>query len=198
MCHEPGIAADEVGESRCEAAEPDPPRGAGVRRGIGPGAQLLDIDVAVQLHIAHGRIGALVANRHVDLVAAQFEAGLVEAETVREIEAAADAQAHRLDAVLVPVQLGQVLAEGLGQAVEAVGPGRMQRRDDLVLAVEAGDVVGAGEDDALDAVLARRFVQVVGADDVAGEEAADRGRSDETEFRVPANVMASVSRGRVV
>ena len=46
--------------------------------------------------------------------------------------------------------------------------------DGLALPVEADDMVGAGEDDPLDAVLARRLVEVVGADDVGLQDRLER------------------------
>ena len=72
--------------------------------------------------------------------------------------------------VAVKVETRQVFTEGLAQAIKTIRAGRVVRGDGLVLAVEAGDVVGAGEDDALHAVEARRFVEVVGADDVGLQE----------------------------
>ena len=56
----------------------------------------------------------------------------------------------------------------------AVGPHRIARVDDLVLAIEAGDVVRAGEDDPAHAVPARRFVEVVHADDVGLQDRLER------------------------
>ena len=82
----------------------------------------------------------------------------------------ADAQADRLDAVAVPVELGQVFAEAFAEAIEPVGAHGVAWADDLVLAIEAGDVVAAGKDDALDAVGSRRLVQVDHADDVARKD----------------------------
>ncbi len=108
-------------------------------------------------------------------------------------EAGADAHGDGLQAVLVPVELGEVLAEALGQTVEGVRAARGVDRDEGVVSPRAGGVadrvVGGGEDDAPHALLAGRLVQVVGALDVGLEDLVERrleGDSREVDDRVDA------------
>ena len=74
----------------------------------------------------------------------------------------------------VEVQLREVFAERLRQAVQAIGLGRRAGGNHLVLAVEAGHVVRAREHHAAHARLARGLVQVVGADDVGRQDRLPR------------------------
>jgi hypothetical protein len=104
-------------------------------------------------------------------------------------ERRADAQAHGLEPVAVEVELRQVLAEGLAQAVVAVGALGLRGVDGLALGVEAGDVVRAGEHDAPHAVHAGRLVDMVGADDVGREhilEAVFGGHAAQVHHRLHA------------
>ena len=114
------------------------------------------------------------AGHHEALEIVVAQPGGEHAPVLRLGERRADAQAHRLQAVAVEVEARQVLAERLAQAVVAVGPHRIAGANDLVLAIEAGDVVRAREHDPADAVLARRFVEVVHADDVGLQDRLER------------------------
>src|SRR6187399_1121689 len=133
------------------------------RRGVVPPGRRVVGD-AVDDAAADDRRGEAGDDEALEVVVA--EPGGEHAAVLRFGERRADAQAHRLDAVAVEVEAGDVLAERLAEAVVAVGPHRRGRVDDLVLPVEAGDVVRAREDDAPDAVPACRFVEMPDADDV--------------------------------
>ncbi len=98
-------------------------------------------------------------------------------------EAGADADGHGLDAVQVPVEGGEVLAEPLGQPVVSVRAARGVHRDERAgldrsgrgARGEAHGVVAGGEHDAAHALFADGLVKVVRALDVGAQDLLERG-----------------------
>ncbi len=80
-----------------------------------------------------------------------------------------NADAHRLDAIVVEVELRHILAEGLRQAVVAVRALSRGSVDFFVLSIEARNVIRTGEHDAPDVVQTRCFVEVEHALDIRFE-----------------------------
>src|SRR5919201_1406507 len=85
----------------------------------------------------------------------------------------ADAHAGHLEPMLVGVQAAQVLPAGLADPIEAVRPDRHLRADALAGVVEASDVEAAGEHHPRATLLAGGLVDVVSADDVGLQDAAE-------------------------
>src|SRR6202012_1642373 len=96
------------------------------------------------------------------------------AAVLRLGEGGPDAHAHRLHAIAVEIELREVFAERLADAVVAVRPRRHLWIDHFALAVETRHMVRAREHDAPDALLASRFVEVVDADDVGLQDRLPR------------------------
>ena len=85
-------------------------------------------------------------------------------------EAGADPEADALDAVLVPVEAGEVLGEGLGQAVEGVGPVHHPGVGHRLDRMEADGVDRAGIDHPPGAVAAGALEDVVGGGQGVGDD----------------------------
>ena len=100
----------------------------------------------------------------------EAEPGPEHAAVLRLGEAGADAEAHALDAEFVPVEAGEVLGEGLGQAVEGVGALRDAGVGHRLDRMEADGVDRAGIDHAAGAVAAGALVDVVGGGQGVGED----------------------------
>ena len=94
----------------------------------------------------------------------------------RAWDACADAQAHRFDAMLVPVHARNSLPPQLGQAVETVRPQRaiqLQSRG-LIGGIHADGVVGTGEDDATHTLTPSAFVHSYQAAQVVLDDLIER------------------------
>src|ERR1700742_2740517 len=77
----------------------------------------------------------------------------------------ADPRTEDTDTVLVGVEAGERLAEGLADAVAAVGARHHAMVDLLLTRVKADRMVAGGEDDASDTGAARRLEHIVEPDD---------------------------------
>ncbi len=79
-----------------------------------------------------------------------------------------------LDAVAIKVQARQILAKRLAHAIQAVRARRVVGVNRFRLTVKARHMVGTGKHDTAHTVLARRFVQVIDAQNVGLQDRAER------------------------
>src|SRR5205807_6880799 len=115
-------------------------------------------------------IGMLEPNPHELGIVARADPDRQPALVDRLLSEIPDTRAQHANSVLVGIEAGERLAEGLADAIAAVGP-RHDAVVDLSLArIEADRVVAGGEDDALHAGAPRRLEDIVKADDVSLED----------------------------
>ena len=89
-------------------------------------------------------------------------------------EGGTDADADRLDAIAVEVELRHVFTEGFGQAVVAVRAAQHRGVERFGLFVKADHMVRAGEHHPFHAMAARGFIDVKDAFDVGFEDFLER------------------------
>src|SRR5262245_46547787 len=86
----------------------------------------------------------------------------------------ADPDRQHPQAELVGIERAERLAERLAHGVARIRPQDRRGVEAAVARIEAEHMVGRSEDDARDAGLARRLEEIVGADDVGGQDLLPR------------------------